>query len=124
MALSPEDFSNVMEVCLWAVPVVMVAGAAWPIFRPPRIVHSWPRFVRPLLGAATALAAAYALIFGIAGPIEAAQFNAHPGIYDLPVMMLGDLELSIGAIAISCVLFAIRFYGPPLLREIRGRPFK
>jgi hypothetical protein len=124
--MSPDTFRTVMDSCLWALPTVMIAGAAWPIFVPPRRVRSWPLFVRPLLGTASALAAAYALVLGVARPIQDAQFKAHPGFYDYPVLMFGDhpIIMTIGAIAVSYFLFAIRACGVQLLWEIKGRPFK
>src|SRR5437588_13083728 len=124
--MSQDTFETAMEVCLWALPTVMIAGAAWPIFGPPRRVRSWPSFVRPLLGTVCALAAAYALVLGVAAPIEDAQFKAHPGPYDHPILMLAEhpIIMAIGAIAISYFLFAIRVCGIELLRETKGRPFK
>ena len=101
---------TVMEVCLWAVPVIMAVGASWPIFFPPRKVRSWPEFTRPLLGALTATAAGFGFLFVVVRPLINAQFVAHNRniILDYTVDMLPPALLCAGAVVVSYLLFLVR----------------
>ena len=109
MFVTDQNFETIMEYCLWAVPVVMAAGAAWPIFIPPRRIRLWPYFTRPLLGVLTAEAAVYALLFGLVHPLVEARYAAHHGaiIMDYPVTMLPSSFLFVGSAFISYLVFAI-----------------
>ncbi|TAL01236.1 MAG: hypothetical protein EPO07_08670 [Verrucomicrobia bacterium] len=109
MHVTDEFVEAAMAICFWAVPVVMAAGAAWPIFFPPRIIRSWPYFTRPLLGVLVAEAAVYVLLYGVVRPLIDAQVAAHHGniILDYPVDMLPPIALFVAAIVISYFLFGI-----------------
>ena len=99
-----------MEVCFWGVPVIMVAGASWPIFFPPRKIRSWPEFTRPLFGVLTATVAAYALLFLVVRPLIAAQFRAHNGniILDYQIDMVPLWVFFVCAVPMSYFVFLIR----------------
>jgi hypothetical protein len=109
MHISDQFVDTAMEICLWAVPVIMVAGAAWPIFFPPRKIRSWPYFTRPLLGVVVAEAGVYALLFGVVRPLIDARFAADHGFIclDYQVAMLPPIALFSGAVIISYFLFGI-----------------
>ena len=99
-----------MGVCLWAVPVVMAAGASWPIFFPPRKLRSWPEFTRPVLGVLTAAVAAYSLLFLVVRPLIAAQFAAHHGniILDYQIDMVPLWVFAVCAMPVSYLVFVVR----------------
>ena len=97
-----------MEVSLWAVPVVMAAGASWPIFFPPSKIRPWPEFTRPLFGVLAAAVSAYAFLFLVVRPLLAAKFAEHPGPQCYPIDMVPLWAFSACAVPISYFVFLIR----------------
>ena len=109
MHLTDHFVETAMGICLWLVPVVMVAGAAWPIFFPPRPIRSWPYFTRLLMAVFASQAAVCVLLFGVVRPLINAQFVAHHGniILDYPVDMLPPLFPFGCAVFVAVFVFGI-----------------
>jgi hypothetical protein len=73
------DFDTITDVSIWAIFALGLSLPAWLVFYPPRIIRSWPSFLRLLIAILCTHAAIYALFYCCIYPVVRAYAGAHPG---------------------------------------------
>ena len=102
------DFDTITDVSMWGIFALGLGIPAWLVFYPPRIVRSWPEFVRPFLAILCTHAAIYALFYCCIYPVVRAYAEAHPGyLLDGILLVRPNRGWRIGVV-VAPVFFAIR----------------
>jgi len=102
------DFDTITDVSLWVIAALGIGVPAWLVFYPPRIVRSWPSFVRALFAVLGTHAAIYALFYCCIYPVVRVYAEAHPGyLLDGILLVPPNQGWRIGAV-VAPVFFAIR----------------
>ena len=109
LKLRGMDFETIADISLLAISALGIGVPAWLVSYPPRMVRSWPWFLRLLLAVLGTHAVIYALFLFCIYPVARAYAEAHP-TYALDGILLvpADQGWRIGAV-FAPVFFAIRF---------------
>ncbi|HZJ17872.1 MAG TPA: hypothetical protein VFD27_22655 [Chthoniobacteraceae bacterium] len=103
------DFDTITDVSIWAIFALGLSLPAWLVFYPPRIIRSWPSFLRLLIAILCTHAAIYALFYCCIYPVVRAYAGAHPGyLLDGILLVPPNTGWRIGVV-VAPVFFAIRF---------------